>query len=208
MNKEQWKQMRFSKKLEWLVQYYGLTVFFSILAVIVVVSLAITFFGPKDRGDIRVIILDDGVSSELCTVFREEINREINGEAEMVSYAKSDPTHMQAFSVRLLSDDLDIVIAPETEMLEMAGNGYLIPYEQNSITDFYRNFPEENLLKIKNPVGNAEVIVGVKLDSESRYMKYRRAYGALENEAMYLGITIKKINDNNIKKTALYLLEQ
>ena len=206
MNKEQWKQMSFFKKLEWVVQYYGVTILVSIVAVLVVISLAKTFFGPKDRGDMRLILLDDGVSSELCTVFREEISGQINGEVEMTSYAKSDPAHMQAFSVRLLADDLDIIIAPETEMLEMAGNGYLIPYEQNGVTDFYHEFPEDTLLRVKDSTSAKEFVVAVKLGSESRYMKYRREAGALENETMYLGVTIKKINDNNIKKTALYLL--
>lgn len=207
MNKEQWKQMTFSKKAEWLIQYYGVTVIVSVLAAAVIISLAVTFFGPKDRGDMRIIILDDGVSSELCMVFKGEIDREINGETEMTSYAKSDPTHMQAFSVRLLSDDLDLIIAPEAEMLEMAGNGYLLPYEQDGLTEFYGDFSEENLLIAKDAEGNETHIVGVKLDTESRYMKYRTEAGASENEAMYLGVTIKKINDDNIKKAALYFLE-
>lgn len=208
MNKEQWKQMSFSKKMEWLVQYYGITVLVSVIAVVVVFSLAKTMFGPKDRGDIRILILDDGVPSELCITFKEDISNRINGETELSSYAKSDPTHMQAFSVRLTADDVDIIIAPEAEMLEMAGNGYLIPYGQDDTTEFYDTFPEEKLLKVKRQDGTEELVVGIKLDDKSRYMQYRNKSGALPAEEMYIGVTIKKINDNNIKTTALYFLGQ
>ena len=205
MNKEQWKQMSFRQKLEWLVQYYGVTAIVCVIAILVAFSLAKSFLSGNEKGDMRIIILDDCMPSETCYSFQKEISRIIEGEAEITSYAKSDPIHMQAFSIRLTADDLDIVIAPATEMLEMAGNGYLIPYEPGGITEFFSDYSEENQLKIHSQDGSEEIVVGLKLESNSRYMRYRREAG---EEEMYLGITIKKINDDNIKTTAQFFLEK
>ena len=207
MNKELWKQMNFSQRVEWLVQYYGVTVLVVIVAVVVALSLGRSFFGAKERGDMRVIILDNGVSSELCNQYQEEISQRINGVTEMSAYVKNDPTHMQAFSVRLTADDLDIVIAPEEEMRQMAGNGYLIPYEATGVTGFFADYPKEDVLTVRAE-GMGEVTVAVRLNSNSRYMTYRREAGAKEEEAMYLGVTIKKINDENIESTARYFLDE
>jgi len=164
-----------------------------------------SFLEAGDKGDMRVIILDDGISSELCQVFQEELSTVIAGKTEMTSYYKSDPVHMQAFAVRLTADELDIVIAPEEEMRQMAGNGYLVPYDANEVTSFYAGFPEENFLKVS--MDGSEVIVAVKLMENSRYMTYRREAGATEG-ALYLGVTIKKRNDKNMERSALYFSEE
>lgn len=208
MNRELWKQMSFSKKIGWIVQYYGATIVVVIISILVVVSLIKSIITGGDKGDMRVIILDNGVSSELCQVYQDEVSNLIEGDAEMTAYIKNDPTHMQAFSVRLTADDLDIVIAPKEEMQEMAENGYLLSYDINGITAFYNGFPLEKQLIVKTEANPEGAVWAIQLDHESRYMTYRRDAGAKEEEDMYLGVTIKKVNDHNIEKTALYLLEQ
>lgn len=207
MNKEIWKQMSFSKKLVWFIQYYGITTLVIIGSILVIFSLGKTIFGEKEKADVRAIILDNGVSSDLCLKYQEEISTLLNGKADLTAYIKNDPTHMQAFSVRLTADDLDFVIAPEAEMREMANNGYLLKYDENSVTSFYKNYPEENQLAVKDVDSQLEESYGVKLSSTSRYMTYRRDAGAKEEEEMYLGVTIKKTNDENIASSAVYLLE-
>lgn len=207
MNKELWKQMTLSQKITWFIQYYGLTVVAVIVTVAVVISLIISFAGANDKGDMRIIILDNGVSSELCEVFRGEIAERIDGEVEIASYLKVDSVHMQAFSVRLQADALDIVIAPEEDIREMAEVGYLLPYDAEGITSFYDKFPEELYITANSVDSNEELIYGIRFDSDSRYMTYRREAGAEEAD-MCMGVTIKRINDANINKTALYLLEE
>ena len=207
MNKELWKKMSFIQKIEWIIQYYGLTILFGIIAVVVSLSLGKAFLEAGDKGDMQIIILDNGMSSELCYALQKKMDDVIDGEAEMTSYAKASPMHMQAFSVRLTADDLDIVIAPEEEMLQMAGNGYLLPFDEDGITAFYSKYPEECYLKLRAEDASEETIFGVALASDSRYMTYRREAGAREEETMYLGVTIKKINDENIEKAASYLLD-
>lgn len=206
MNKELWEKMSFSQKIQWLVQYYGLTVAAIVVTIIVIISLLVAFLNAGDKGDMRMIILDNGMSSELCGVFGEEIGELISGEAEVSSYIKNDPTHMQVFSVRLQADDLDIVIAPKDDIQEMAKVGYLLPYDADGITAFYGRFTQEQFLTVTNPDSGEEVIYGLRFADDSRYMTCRREAGA-DNEEMYLGVTVKKINDMNIEKTAMYLLD-
>jgi len=208
VNRELWKQMSFVKKLEWIAQYYGATIIVIIIAIAVVTSFVKSVINGADRGDMRIIILDNGVSSELCQVYQDEVEVLIEGDAEMSSYIKNDPTHMQAFTVRITADDLDIIIAPKEEMSELAENGYLLPYDINGITKFYDGFPAEKQLVVKTEANPEGAVWAIQLDHESRYMTYRRDAGAKEEEDMYLGVTIKKVNDHNIEKTALYLLEQ
>ena len=207
MTKELWEQMTFSQKITWLIQYYGLTVLAVIVTIAVVISLIVAFVNAGNKGDMRIIILDNGVSSELCDVYRDELEELIAGDVEIASYLKVDPNHMQAFFVRLQADDLDIVIAPEEEICWMAEEGYLLPYDANGITSFYDQFPEELYITANTNDSNEELIYGIRFGSESRYMTYRREAGA-DEAAMCMGVTIKRINDVNVNKTALYLLEK
>jgi len=206
LNKELWKQMSLSKKLVWFIQYYGVTTLVVIGSILVLFSLGKTFFGEKEKADIKVIILDNGVSSDLCLQYQEEISTLLQGKAEITAYIKNDATHMQAFSVRLTADDLDFVIAPETEMIEMAKNGYLLKYDESGVTSFYKSYPVESQLAVKVEGGQLVESFGVKLGPDSRYMTYRRNAGAGE-DVLYLGVTIKKTNDENIVSSATYLLE-
>jgi len=207
LNKELWEQMTFSQKITWFIQYYGLTVLAVIVTIVVVISLIKAFMGADDKGDMRIIILDNGVSSELCDVYRNEIEELIAGEVEIASYLKADSNHMQAFLVRLQADDIDIVIAPEEEICWMAEEGYLLPYDANGITSFYDRFPEEQYITANINGDNEELIYGIRFDSDSRYMTYRREAGA-DEATMCMGVTIKRINDANVNTTALYLLEE
>ena len=206
MNKELWNQMSFSQKIVWFVQYYGLTVVAVIVTVAVILSLIKSFLNASDKGDMRIIILDGGASTELSFEYQEEISKLIEGEAEVAAYIKNDMDHMQAFSVRLHADDLDIVIAPEKEIREMAEVGYLLPYDPNGITSFYGKFPKELLLTMDNADSSEEIVYAVGFAEDSRYMTNCREAGAEETN-MYMGVTIKKINDANIEKTALYFLK-
>ena len=207
MNKELWNQMSFSQKIVWFVQYYGLTIVVVVVTIAVVLSLIKSFMNASDKGDMRIIILDGGASTELSFEYQEDISKLIDGEAEVAAYIKNDMDHMQAFSVRLHADDLDIVIAPEEEIREMAEVGYLLPYDPNGITSFYGMFPEELLLTMDNTDASKEQVFAVGFDENSRYMANCREVGAQEDN-MYMGVTIKRSNDANIEKTALYFLEQ
>lgn len=207
MNKDMWNQMSFSQKTVWFVQYYGLTIVVVVVTVAVILSLLKSFMNASDKGDMRIIILDGGVSTELSFEYQEEISKLIDGEAEVAAYIKDDMDHMQAFSVRLHADDLDIVIAPKEEMCEMAEVGYLLPYDPNGITSFYGKFPEELLLTMDSADTSEGLVYAVGFGEDSRYAVNCRK-NKTEYDDMYMGITIKKINDANIEKTALYFLEQ
>lgn len=126
MDWNKFKQMSLSRKIQWVIQYYGLTI--AVVAAVVIVGTVFlkSVFGPADTYAIRVMILDDRQSADICRDFSEELSTILSGECDITSYLESETYQMQAFVVRLITDDLDLVIAPEHVVVQMVENGYFI----------------------------------------------------------------------------------
>ena len=70
--------------------------------------------------------LDDRLSMEQCQTFAGELGELIGGECDVTGYQESNISQMQAFVVRLTTDPLDLVIAPEDQMQQLVENGYVV----------------------------------------------------------------------------------
>ena len=125
MNWEKFKSLKLSEKLQWILQYYGLTIGVAAAAIFVGAVFLISVFGPGDDYAVRVMILDDRLSSDACRVFSEELGGLLSGECDITGYAETGAEQMQAFIVRLMTDELDLIIAPTEIMDELAQNEYL-----------------------------------------------------------------------------------
>ena len=125
MDRKKFKQLRPGQKLQWLFQYYGLTAAVVIVAIVVGAVFLRSVFGPEDDYAIRVLILDDRQSADICQLFSQELGDILSGPCDITSYLKIDADQARAFAVRLSVDDLDLIIAPEDEIDQLAQNGYL-----------------------------------------------------------------------------------
>ena len=125
MDLEKFKALSFWKKVQWVLQYYGLAMVVTALAAFVIAVFLKPVFGPGEQYALRVMILDDRQSPELCQAYSEQLGALLGGECDVTSYAESGMYEMQAFVVRLTSDELDLVIAPEEQMEQLMENGYL-----------------------------------------------------------------------------------
>lgn len=125
MDREKFKALSFWQKVQWILQYYGLAMVITALAAFVIVVFVKSVFGPGEQYALRVMILDDRQSTELCQAYSEQLGALLGGECDVTSYAESAVYEMQAFVVRLTSDELDLVIAPEEQMEQLMENGYL-----------------------------------------------------------------------------------
>ena len=125
MNWKKFRELTPGARILWIAQYYGATIVIAAIALFVGIVMVRTFFGPEENYALRVMILDDRSSADLSRVFGEELGEVIGGECEVTSYLKRDADQMQAFVVRLMADNLDIVIAPAGEAQQLLENGFL-----------------------------------------------------------------------------------
>ena len=125
MNWKKFKSLSPREKIQWIFQYYGLTM--AVVAAVIFVGAVFlsSVFGPGDNYAIRVMILDDRQSADICRVFGEELGVLLSGECDITGYTESGAEQMQAYVVRLMTDDLDLVIAPAEVTDELLQNGFL-----------------------------------------------------------------------------------
>lgn len=126
MTKEKFKALPFLQKIQWVLQYYSVTMLVAVVAVGVAVVFFKSVFGPGEQYVLRVMALDDRLSVEQCQTFARQLGEKLGGECDVTSYLESDISQMQAFAVRLTTDPLDLVIAPEEQMEQLIENGYVV----------------------------------------------------------------------------------
>ena len=143
MKWNKFKTMPIFQKIQWIIQYYWLTIVVVMAVLIVGVIFMKSFFASENDYKIRIMILDDHLSEDVCNMFRRDISLTLGGECDLSSYMESDSNGKQAFITRLLADELDIVIAPKKEMEELRQNGYLRRMEAINQGSFYYSVTEE-----------------------------------------------------------------
>ena len=137
MNWEKFKKLSLRAKLQWIIQYYGVAIAIGAIAIFVGIVLVQSLFGPAEDYAIRVMILDDRQSADLCQAFAQELCDALGGECDVTSYLERDDDQRQAFVVRLMSDNLDIVIAPAEQTEQLLQNGFLRSAMQLEADAFY-----------------------------------------------------------------------
>ena len=137
MNWNKFKAMSIIQKVQWIVQYYGLMIVVMVAVLIVGTAFMKSVFGAQKEYGIRVMVLDDFLSSEALDRFRRDLTVALKGECDITSYMEKDLEHKQAFTIRLGVDELDVVIAPKKEMEELQKNGYLVRMEVINQESFY-----------------------------------------------------------------------
>lgn len=126
MNLDKFKELSFKEKLQWIWDYYAVTIAVALVVVIVLVILVSSMLGLRgDQSALNVVILDDRMNDEASEKMKEEWSSIVDGNVEISFFSKHDVEQFQAFIVRVAVDGTDIVIAPYEEISEMAANGYI-----------------------------------------------------------------------------------
>ena len=142
MNLEKFKQLSLKGKIQWLVQYYGVLACVVIVAIVVIVIFFKSVFFSEPISDICVLILDDGVTVEDTDLVREDLEQLTGKSVEVVSYTAINPYGRDAFAVKLSSDQLDIVIAPSEETVQMMQTGYLKEEQKIEQSELHLGIPQ------------------------------------------------------------------
>lgn len=141
MNLEKFKELSLKKKIEWVVHYYGIAIVVAIIAICVAANFLYSVFCPKPLSDICVLILSDDYTGDEIPFLEEEINAITGSSASVEIYNVSDVYGSGAFSIKLNSDQVDIVISPKEQTDLMLESSYLEKYEQIWDKDLYLGIP-------------------------------------------------------------------
>lgn len=137
MNKEKFKELPFLKKLQWLVQYYGVVALISIIAILVVFNLVKSILFPEPSAEVCIMILNDNVDTEESIDMQYDLSMDLECKVEVSAYNPSNPYGMQSFATRVMSDQIDIVIATKDAMEDMLSTSYIQEYDQIGDSDAY-----------------------------------------------------------------------
>lgn len=125
MNLKKFIELPFLKKIEWIVQYYGVWILVTIVGVCVIISLCRALFFPKPICDVCVIIISDDFSRNDIDRLEEEMSSVTGGSTQVEIYNPSEAYGDGAYTIKLLTDQLDIVIAPKEQTDSMLDSAYL-----------------------------------------------------------------------------------
>lgn len=141
MNKEKFKELSFKQKLQWLVQYYGVVALISIIAILVVFNLVKSILFPDAGPDVCIMILSDEVYTEEAIEMQYNLSKDLECVVDVSAYMISDPYGMQSFATRIMTDQVDIVVAPKDASDDMKNNSYITEYEELNNTDICISVP-------------------------------------------------------------------
>ena len=159
MDKEKFKSMPLGKKIQWLIQYYGLAALAVIVTVCVIISFIKSVFFPAPAPDLRVFVYSSEVFDDDIKNLETEILNTTGMDVEVSLIGSSDMYGNQAFVARLTDPDLDIIMAPENETNQMMEGGRIVEFEKLGNLDLYmgttENAREGQLLDdVKNIIRN------------------------------------------------------
>lgn len=141
MNWKTFKEMSFKKKLQWLVQYYGVVALISLIVIFIAGYFIKSVIFPEPKADVCIMILSDEIYMEEAIEMQFEMTNSYNATFDISAYDINDPYGMQSFATRVMTDQLDIIFAPKKETEEMLENSYINTYEQLSDSDMCISFP-------------------------------------------------------------------
>lgn len=160
MDYEKFKELSFIDKIKWIVDYFGVTIFFAIIGLVIIFKLVNSFVNPEPVADVVIFVYSDEVDAGDVSKYSEEIAKMYDIEPQVDLYHPSDLYGQQALAAKVGADQIDIIITPLGEMELMSDNGYLKGYEQIGSTDIYLGIPKrsrtsEQLLGIKEYIEKA-----------------------------------------------------
>lgn len=141
MNLEKFKELPFSKKIQWIIQYYGVWIIVAVIAIGVICSFLHSVFFPDPIPDTNIIILSDEFTRDEVPKLEAEIAAITEGTVSITLYNLSEVYGQSAFSIKLTSDQIDIVLAPKAETDEMMESEYLERFEKLDYDDLYMGIP-------------------------------------------------------------------
>lgn len=158
------KEMSFKKKLQWLVQYYGIVALIILVVIFIAFSFLKSVFFPEPGADVCIMILSDDIYTEDAVDMQYNLSKTYDCTYDISAYMISDPYGMQYFATRVMTDQLDIVVAPRKETEEMLSNSYISDYEIIENSDMCISIP----VKARKSYGQEQAIEYIRKRLEEK----------------------------------------
>ena len=137
MNKEKFRELSLKQKIEWLLHYYGVAFIIGVVVLFVAVVFVRSVFFPEPLSDVCVLALCDDVTSDDAFALQRIIEEKTGKTSQVSAYDTNDMYGRQSFSAKLTADDLDVIVAPEEEMMGMVDSRYITCYEKLENKNLY-----------------------------------------------------------------------
>ncbi len=142
MNPQKFKEMPTKKKIQWLVQYYGVATVVGIIVIATALYFIKSVFFAPPEADINVLILSDAIYGAGFENLEQDFEAELGVDASFSLYGENDAYGRQAFAAKIGADRLEIVICPLEEVTLLSENGYLLSYGEIKGTSLYIGVPK------------------------------------------------------------------
>lgn len=210
--KEKLSEMSFKKKLAYLKEYYGVQALLTIIGIAFVSYLLYSIFGPKTDIQLEVAIINNTVKDEVLTEFKDDFTEYLqldSGTEEVIInsnyYFDNESTGYsmrQILSTHIAAQEIDIIIAPQSEFQGYAYTGYLIDLSEQLPTDLYTAMTKR--FYISDATDNPEqVAYGINL-SDSVLFKDN---GFNDTDPYMLGIVANSKHSENTVEFIRYLFQ-
>lgn len=130
------------KKIKWLIDYYWVHAVVTIFALIVIITFVKSVFWPEPVKDICVMILSDEITKDQGAGLEGELEELTGRTVEVTIYGVTENYGTSAFAIKLTSDQLDFVLAPYNESIEMTNSGYLQSQKEIEHSKLYLGIPQ------------------------------------------------------------------
>lgn len=152
--KEKLRNMSFKEKLEYLWEYYRIHALVFIICVSIVVSLVYTILKPKIDTKLYVAVINNTIPDDLLEDISAQLEErlQLNQEKEKVFinsqfYFNGSPDYAAnmetALATYVAAQDVDIIIAPQSEFKQYADSDFMVALSDILPTDLYTSLTDK-----------------------------------------------------------------
>lgn len=180
--KETLSTMTLIERASYLWEYYKIIAIIVLLSILFIVYILATIFKPKTNTKLNVTIIDNVLSFEEIDSFKNDLYSRIDNIVDqdeiMINSSlvfNSDPitefNSRQALIIFLTSNEIDVLIAPESEILNYAQQGVLAPLTDELPADLNKALTND-LLYITLEESDSVAAYGVYLKNARFFSNY------------------------------------
>lgn len=219
--KQKLKDMSLGKKVEYIWEYYRIHGLIIGLVIALVIYLIYVALNPAPISVFEAAIIDSPMVEETWTEFGDEFSDHLGIDPEKqvitlnTNYAFGSSIDYsvnmrQVLMARISANEIDVIIAPESEFISYAKNGYFKDLAEQIPTDIYSKITDQLFL-------SDTVVEGYEITPEDEEVN---AYGIYINDTTFfqensysedpyiLGIMGNSDHTENTLEFIRYLLEQ
>lgn len=191
--KEKLRDMPMGKKISYLWEYYRIHALVGVIAIAFVSYIIYHYVSPKVETQFYAAIVNSNIQPEIldqyCADFEQRLG--INSETEKVMlnynfYLNGDTEYAmsmrQALSMYVAAQEVDVIIAPESEFKDFAYYGYMAKLSDVLPTDIYSDLTDYFYLSAHEDNPQQEVL-GIYLTDTELFKN-----NALSSDPYILGV--------------------